>query len=226
MNANELIMHEKMRYDCYRFLSACFCQPQKDFFEEESLLKNLTMYLQSICPQAASFSAAMEENIRQHSNEDLLIEYARLFVGPFELKAPPYGSVYIDEGRQVMGDSTLKVIAMYEQEGLSKDNEFNDLPDHIAVELEFISFLIYKEIQALERSDFKAVLEMIGKQERFLQLFLAQWIAQFCEKIRQGTDNGFYIALAGCLSTFIRNSDLENLREAVQKESFSLLPIA
>lgn len=218
MNINDFIVHEKMRCDCYRFLSACFCQPQKALFQSEDMLKNLTMYLRIISPDAALFSAEMEENIRRYSNEELLIEYAKLFVGPFELKAPPYGSVYIDEERRVMGDSTLKVISMYEEEGLSKDNAFNDLPDHIAVELEFMSFLIYREIETFQKSDFKSTIDYIVKQEKFMHLFLGQWTRLFCEKIMEGTDNSFYISLAGCLSTFIRNSHLDSIREVLKDE--------
>ena len=211
-----------MRCDCYRFLSACFCRPQKEVFQEENLLENLTLYLQKICPDAEVFSAAMEKNILQYSNEELLVEYARLFVGPFELKAPPYGSIYLDDERQVMGDSTIEVVKMYEAEGLSRDNEFSDLPDHIAVELEFMSFLIYKEIKAFEQSDFNSAIESTVKQDKFMDLFLGRWVEPFCEKIRTTSDNLFYMSLADCLLTFVRKSRAEHIREAIKEEVVSL----
>jgi len=28
--------------------------------------------------------------------EDLMVDYAKLFIGPFDLLAPPYGSIYLD----------------------------------------------------------------------------------------------------------------------------------
>lgn len=212
---HEIVLHEKMKSDCYRFLSACFCEPQKNLFREEHLLNNLTMNLQQTSPGAAVFSALMEENIRQYSDEELAVEYAKLFLGPFEIKAPPYGSLYLDGERRVMGDSTMDVIRFYEGAGLSGSKDCRDLPDHIAVELEFMSYLIYKEIEALEKSDFKTALNMVSKLEQFLDRFLGSWIVPFCEKIKESTDNGFYAALADCASSFVRSSNPGQIREAI-----------
>jgi TorA maturation chaperone TorD len=50
-----------------------------------------------------------------------------------------------------MGFSTMEVIKTYEQEGLGKSSDFKALPDHIVVEMEFMSFLIYQELAALEK---------------------------------------------------------------------------
>ncbi len=217
---DQLILRERMRYDCHRFLSACFCQPQKNIFQEEKLLNCLTKHLQKICPEAALFSASMEESILKYGNDDLLVEYAGLFVGPFGLKAPPYGSVYLDGDRRVMGNSTMEVIRMYQDEGLSGNNESNELPDHIAVELEFMSFLIFKEIEAMIKFDLGTALGAVEKQNRFLGEFLGRWVEPFCEKIKEGTDNEFYTALAHCTSTFIGSSRPIDIREANGGKSF------
>lgn len=221
---DRIIRDEKMRYDGYRFLSACFCQPQKNVFQEENLLENLTMILREICPGAAPFSAAMEESLRKFGDEDLLVEYSRLFVGPFGLKAPPYGSVYLDGERRVMGDSTMAVIRMYEEEGLSGHVEFADLPDHVSVELEFMSYLLFKEIEALRKSDIGSAFEAKRKQEKFLTEHLGRWIAPFCEKIKEETQNGFYSALADCASVFVGSSCPANLPEAAGEEVSNAAP--
>lgn len=218
---HELVQNEKMRSDCFRFLSACFCQPQKSLFLDEHLLNNLTKNLQQTSPGAAVFSAAMEETILQYSDEYLAVEYARLFVGPFEIKAPPYGSLYLDGERKVMGDSTMEVIRFYEEAGLSSNKDCGDLPDHIAVELEFMSYLIYNETVAMEKSDFKTALEVLKKQEEFLEGFLGRWIVPFCEKIRDATDNGFYAALADCTLSFVRSSHPGHIREALEEQVLS-----
>ena len=214
----ELVQHETMRSDCFRFLSACFCQPQKSLFLDERLLNNLTNNLKLISPGAAVFSAAMEENILQYSDEDLSVEYARLFIGPFEIKAPPYGSLYLDGTRKVMGDSTMEVIRFYEEAGLASNKDCPDLPDHIAVELEFMSYLIYNETQAMKKSDIKTALELINKQERFFNGFLGRWATAFCEKIRESTDNRFYAALAECTLSFIRSFHPDHVRKAIEDQ--------
>ena len=205
MDINESILFERKRGDCYKLLSACFYLPKKEIYLEEKVFEGLTLLLNTLCPDAAIFSAAMEETIQKYSNEDLAIEYARLFVGPYELKAPPYGSVYLDGGRRVMGDSTMEVVRIYEKAGLAMDKDFKELPDHIAVELEFMYYLIYKEAEALEKSEKEKALAFGETRLRFFNRFLSPWIPPFCEKIKEATDNQFYIGLADCLSTFITN---------------------
>jgi TorA maturation chaperone TorD len=213
MKMNDTILRERMRGDCYRFLSACFCQPEKNVFQEEKLLQNLTNSLHRICPEAALFSASMEESILKYGNDELLVEYSRLFIGPFGVIAPPYGSVYLDGERRVMGDSTMTVIGMYRNEGLSGSADAEELPDHVAVELEFMSYLVFEEIKALETSDFRAADESVEKQERFSGEFLRRWIPLFCERIKENTENGFYAALAQCATTFIGSSRPADLRD-------------
>ncbi|MBI4849476.1 MAG: molecular chaperone TorD family protein [Nitrospirae bacterium] len=206
MNINQITTHESIKGDCYRLLAACFYQPQKEIFIDEGLLKNLTSSLQQVCPEAAVFSSEMEKTILNYSDEELAVEYAKLFVGPMEMIAPPYGSMYLDGGKTIMGDSTMGVIRMYQEEGLARGSEFKDLPDHIAVELEFMYYLTFKGMKAQEETDDKASSEFIVKQNIFLNRFLRSWVPQFCDRIKQGTDNNFYKALAGCLYTFIKDN--------------------
>jgi TorA maturation chaperone TorD len=211
---DEMILRERTRGDCYRFLSACFCQPEKNVFQEEKLLHNLTNSIHRLCPEAALFSASMEESILEFEEEELLVEYSRLFLGPFGVIAPPYGSVYLEEERRVMGESTMEVSRMYRNEGLSGSVDSRELPDHVAVELEFMCYLVFKEIEALETSDLRAAGEFVEKQERFSGEFLRRWIPPFCERIKENTENGFYAALAQCASTFIASSRPADLRAA------------
>jgi TorA maturation chaperone TorD len=102
-----------------------------------------------------------------------------------------------------MGDSTMEVIKAYQEQGLSIDDEFKEVPDHISVELEFMYYLIHKEVEALKKGDKKRALKWIEPQEAFFSTYLKPWVPPFCEKIKEGTDNEFYKALADCVSTFI-----------------------
>jgi TorA maturation chaperone TorD len=166
----------------------------------------------------------MEEEISIYSDEDLLVDYSKLFVGPFEIKSPPYGSVYIEKDRKVMGNSTMEVMELYREAGLAISNDFKELPDHIAVELEFMYYLVFKEIEAFEESEMDTVFNYIKMQQAFLDRFLRQWVAPFCEKIKEGTDNKFYLALADCVSAFIMNSAVPNdIHENLNKKSQGVL---
>lgn len=206
MKIGDFILKEKGRGDCYRLLSACFYQPQKETFLQEELFKNLEGLLRSISPDAAAHASVMERTFLKYSEEDLLVAYAKLFIGPNELSAPPYGSVYLDGEKVVMGDSTMETIKIYEEQGLSMDSEFRNMPDHITVEMEFVYYLIFKEVAALENSQWGTALDYIKTQGLFFDRFLERWIKLFCDKIKHGTDNEFYTSLAECVSAFIEKA--------------------
>ena len=203
MQKDDFIVYEIMRGECFRFLAACFYLPQTKILGADGVLANLTHNLQYISPAAAPFARQMEENISRYTDEELAVEYARLFVGPFGLKAPPYGSIYLDNEHTVMGPSTMNTIQLYEQEGLARDDGFSELPDHIAVELEFMYFLIFRETEALQKEESEKAQEYRKKQDDFRTLFLDKWIPSFCGNILAETDNDFYMALAGCLTALI-----------------------
>ena len=68
--------------------------------------------------------------------ESLKSDFSRLFIGPFKLLAPPYGSIYLDGNSCLMGASTMEVRQLYRNEGLNP--VIKEAPDHIAIELEFM----------------------------------------------------------------------------------------
>lgn len=204
MQTNEQAVHELMKGECYRFLAACFYQPKKETLGAEHFFSALALNLQQVCPAAAPFARQMEESLAASTEEELTVEYARLFVGPFGLKAPPYGSVYLDGDRTVMGPSTMETIQVYEQEGLTRDEGFHELPDHIAVELEFMYYLSYRRVEALQKGDLARGDAYLLKQEQFRTRFLGKWVPPFCDHIQKETDNGFYGALAECVAAFVR----------------------
>jgi putative dimethyl sulfoxide reductase chaperone len=94
----------------------------------------------------------------------------------------------------------------YEEEGLARDEGFNELPDHIAVELEFMYFLIFREAEALQKGESERAELYRQKQENFRSRFLDKWVPALCGNMQEGTDNGFYLALADCLCTLISHA--------------------
>ncbi len=157
--------------------------------------------LESICPDAAPSAWRMDEALQSCSDEDLQIVHAKLFVGPFEMKAPPYGSIYLESRHLVMGDSTMDVAKIYQDAGLKV--ELHEPPDHIAIELEFMAFLCTSEVEKIQTGNKVEQQKLRESQKQFLQSFIAPWIPQFCQRIREGTENLFYIELANCLEIFI-----------------------
>jgi len=203
MGAESIVSYKENRAQCYRLLSWLFYPPRGDSIPQETLLEDLTRAMETVYPDAAGFCAGLAEHLSESSAEDLLVEYSRLFVGPFGLKAPPYGSIYLDGERRLMGDTTVEVRELYRQSGLVSNEEFRDLPDHITAELEFMYYLAFNELKAIQESDAIKAAALIEKQSLFIGKYLGKWIFDFCERISRNTDDRFYQTLGGCLSSFI-----------------------
>jgi putative dimethyl sulfoxide reductase chaperone len=200
------------REDVYRLLAACFYPPSKELIEEECCT-TLAGLLASVAPDAAQYASDAVTACSGSSLDALAVEHARLFIGPFQLVAPPYGSIYIDDSKTVMGDSTARVAAFYNNCGLQLAEDFHELPDHFAVELEFMSFLAFKQREAEVSGDSNEVARITSLQEEFLGRFLMPWLEPFTSSIITDAEAPFYQAIARCTATFI-NADYTALTSA------------
>lgn len=203
MTGRDFIDFERQRGDCFRLLAACFYPPERKVLLEEGVLENLHRLLGEVCPEAAACSKGMARALSQASEEELAVAHAKLFVGPFELQAPPYGSLYLESQKRLMGDTTMEVLKMYQMAGLALSGDFKDAPDHIAAELEFMYFLIAKELQALRKDHRVDAIGYLKTQQEFHDKYLRPWTEPFCERIRTASGHEFYTLLAESLSTFI-----------------------
>lgn len=188
------------RGNCFKLLAACFYEPDRELFIEERVCHNLQNLLDGWAAGASKAANKMNLNLKAANQDNLMVDHAALFVGPFELIAPPYGSVYLEKQRQVMGDSTMEVLQHYENAGLSVD--VKDAPDHIAIELEFMHFLCMKEAESSASGEEQDA-EKFRELQRDFFLNALQWVPQFCSAIREGIASPFYMELANCLERFM-----------------------
>lgn len=200
------------REDTYRLLAACFYPPSPELIEEQCCT-TLTDLLAPEIPAAAQYASAAALAFEQSSLDALAVEHARLFIGPFQLVAPPYGSIYLDDAKTVMGDSTAKVAAFYHNCGLQLAEDFHELPDHFAVELEFMSFLAFKQREAEVSGHSNEVVRISSLQQEFLGRFLMPWLEPFTAAIINDAEAPFYQAIARCTTMFI-NADYAVLTSA------------
>jgi len=192
----------------YRMLSACYYEPEKAFLEE-NVFGQLEQALSVLDSERAADAQAMGECFRESSYEDLRIDYTRLFLGPFDIVSKPYGSVYLDGGNIVMGDSTMAVLTLYREGGFHVAEAFTEMPDHVVVEMEFLYLLNTRlgkgDVEIVERDR----LEKLGRS--LLDEHLGRWIIPFTEAVKKGACTDFYRKLADLTQCFI----LDDLREPV-----------
>lgn len=198
------------RADVYRLLSACFYQPEAAFLEEE-IFGQMKTSLAKVSPPAVPAVVALEAAFKGVELDALQLDYSRLFLGPFEILAKPYGSVYLDGEKVVMGDSTVNALALYREGSFDIADDFKEMPDHIAVELEFLYLVTFNIAGAAEGS---AKNDLLRLKQQFLQQHLSKWLGPFAEAIRKGAETDFYRQLAEVTEQIV-NEDLQEFEAAV-----------
>lgn len=194
LTADELLADEECRANSYKLLAECFQTPDEELItliEDIEREEDLRLAVQSITDE-------VPEDI-----ESLRVEYAKLFVGPFEVLAPPYGSVYLDNSERVMTDSTMDVMDRYREVGL--DTDIDEPADHVAAELEFMYVLLVREIEAISKSNHDDAVEYLRRQQDFLNRHLGRWIADFTDEVTDYAETDFYRTLARETESFVTN---------------------
>lgn len=199
MNIEHFVQYEKNRQVAYQLLATCFAHPDQGI---ASIPAELKKAVSALAPKIAENIAPMRSNLRLDA---LKVDHAALFLGPFKLLAPPYGSVYLEGSRQIMGASTMDARNRYLEAGLQVSGEFKEAPDHVSIELEFMSYLVFKEIQALEQSDFEDARCHLDNQDAFLRDHLGAWIAKFAQNVGKNAQTNFYKNLAIVSQRFVEN---------------------
>ena len=191
------------REDVCRFLSACYYEPAAEFAEEK-LFDNMLIAARRIDPYLAEHARRLGDAFAAQDIETLLVDYTRLFLGPVQALASPYGESWQSAAALTEDKPSLAVLDLYSEGGFEIDGEFRERPDHVAVELEFLYLLIFNQNQAARagKSDEADVTKSL--QRRFLAEHLGAWIAPFAAAMASGAQSVFYRELSTLTERFVR----------------------
>ncbi|MDZ7663335.1 molecular chaperone TorD family protein [Thiohalophilus sp.] len=113
--------------------------------------------------------AALRHSLAGVDGPELLVSYSRLFLVPGEEHPNINAGVYIDG--TLHGDTVRRLTERYRAFGLARDEAFADLPDHVAVQLEFVARLYAGDGD--------------GDAPGFLADFVQRWAPLLHEDLRQ-----------------------------------------
>ncbi len=193
----------------YRFLSRCFSHPDRELIELFSSAR-LEEFLQAWCYlglEGLEHVARVANWLKARPNQEAVLvelekEYTRLFITAYpKTIAPPYSSVYLDKERLVWGESTAEAARLYEAAGLGISENFHDIPDHIAAEFEFVSYLISEQLRDRDNSTRITALDQIQKD--FLSSHLLRWSPEFLSRVAEFSQIPFYQVVAGLAREFL-----------------------
>ena len=115
------------------------------------------------------------------SDEPLTDAWQRLFIGPYALPAPPWGSVWLDKESVLFGDSTLALREWMRANGIGLSEQRAEPEDHFGTLLLLAAWLCES-----------------GEDEAFNQLLawhILPWSGRFLSVFIAGAGNPFYQAL-------------------------------
>jgi putative dimethyl sulfoxide reductase chaperone len=191
------------REDLCRFLAACYCEPSTDF-SEEHLFDSMLAAASAIHPDLADSARKLGAAFVAQDMQTLLVDYTALFIGPAQPRAMPYASFWLTDDQSMRHDATMAVLDFYEQGGFDVSEEIHELPDHVAVELEFLYALIFAQNQAQLGGDAAELAAANALHRRFAAEHLGAWIGPFTEAIESGTETTFYRELARLTRRFVQ----------------------
>jgi TorA maturation chaperone TorD len=191
------------RADLCRFLSACYYEPAPEFTEER-LFDSILIAARIVHPDLVDCAHRLGQAFATQDLQTLLVDYTRLFLGPMQALAKPYGSSWLPAPATSQENLPLAVLDLYSEGGFDIDDSFMELPDHMAVELEFLYLLNYKcnDATSSGKSDEATAIESL--ERRFLNDHLGAWITLFAATVTANAETSFYRELAGLTERFVQ----------------------
>lgn len=122
------------------------------------------------------------EEARDSSPEHLDREFHHLFVGPGNLDAPPWGSVYLDSESVVFGDSCMALTRWMKTNGVTlHEGESREPADQIGRMLVLLGWLCENSPDLIDE---------------YLRLHLMTWAPIYFDRLETAAEGPFYRAIA------------------------------
>jgi TorA maturation chaperone TorD len=162
------------------------------------------------------FNTSLDELAQKpmHGLEALKEEYTRLFIGPQELLAPPWESVYVDRGGSLFQKSTLLVRSFYQSQGYLPQAYPLVADDHLALEVGFLSYLARDAYDAFEQNDCEKVRSLLLASQDFLGNHLMAWLPMYQERLAKAKQQILFPQAVSLLCEFLKR-DAEKLDQTL-----------
>ena len=132
-------------------------------------------------PAAARAIEGMRAALASVDAQTVHKAYNRLFIGPYALPAPPWGSVYTDPEGVIFGNLTLSLRSWMRENGVEMRLPDKEPEDHFGLMLMMLSW-------SCDKVDDDAIADL-------LENYLLPWAPRFLELFVEGADDAFYESL-------------------------------
>jgi len=187
--------------DIYRLLSLSFAYPDRETGETlRSLIEDMGDVIHNVSSGIQEKFILYRNSLNGLSAETREEEFTELFMT--RMLCPPYENSYGKSGGNKAG-TLADINGFYKAFGLSISEKDSDMPDHIAIEMEFLSLLALKEAYGIEHGQADMVEVCVSAKKNFLTDHIGGWAGIFCKNLAERTTKDFYRNLALLTSGFI-----------------------
>ena len=138
------------------------------------------------------------------SDRHLEEQYVALFgASPGGVPCPPYESAFLSPSGQPDGLQLARIEAAYSEIGLVPSPDIGELPDHVAIELEFMAMLCGQEADAWEEENTADAVKAMRRAKRFLDGHLSVWLSAFARRLAAADKDGFYRTVSEGAAAFV-----------------------
>jgi TorA maturation chaperone TorD len=152
--------------------------PLLTFLKTEGWIRQWPYGSAEVLAESASLIA---QGVNGSCTESMDEAFQRLFIGPYALDAPPWGSVYLDKESVLFGESTLSFRWWLDSNGIDPLNQNNEPEDHIGLMLMMTAWLAEQWPILLDE---------------LLEFHLLTWAPRYFELLKNTANHPFYQGVA------------------------------
>ena len=195
-----------LRSSVYKALSSLHAYPEASLCREiGSRKEELINLFGELSKQKPFFSLPTLEGIvasvKELPIEELQTEYVRLF--DYNPLCSCYETSYADPENRKPAQIISALIEFYNEFGLNVSASFQEPPDCITHELEFMHFLSHMEGESGHRGDEKNRGYVIRAEKMFLEDHLLSWMPKFGTCVKKNSKLSFFQNLSELTETFV-----------------------
>lgn len=219
-----------LRANLYQFLAGAYLNAPSKEFIDQCMDRDFIALIDLIFGKdiAAPLNNIIESYHGRESLDELQQEYMDLFIVPTGRYVTPFEDVYrglrmdgSQERGPLLGGRAVRVKGFYRSAGADMEKTCKELPTHIGVELSFMSFLCFQELDSSNDNteDNDEGISISNKfqlwQLKFLQEHITDWFPQLYRSIQLNSRQSFYNNLAQFTQGFLMQ-DKTHLQEQLE----------
>jgi DMSO reductase family type II enzyme chaperone len=193
----------------YQWLSRAFRYPDADLAEslQPPALASLEATWNRLAPEGHDGLRPALAGLRAISDDlaltGLQSEHRRLFGHIESSLCPPYETRYHSHHLFQQTHQLADIAGFYRAFGLDISEGADERPDYLAIELEFLHFLCFKEAYAIEHHGSERVELVRDAEMTFLKDHLLCWAPAFAGRLQEMSGDVFYANLGRLLRAFL-----------------------